>query len=192
MHLQIVDVLFNQTLHTRHWNKVQFGAMNKFLKRPNQTWSLVVLTWLRPLQQFFLDQDFTNNWDWNKHGKYFGTITNKLGESTILANIHFCKYSEQQVLIAISTVEAFKPSEGKEGVCTSLEEWALRILKPQQEFQLRGLYENDDETKTPWKRVTGNTAQATFSITNMDFTTASIGSESENKDVKQRCQISGY
>ncbi len=32
-----------------------------------------------------------------------------------------------------------------------------------------------------WKRIIDNTAQATFGITDMDFTTASNGSESENQ-----------
>ena len=27
---QKVEVIFNKTLHTRHFNIVQFGAMNKF------------------------------------------------------------------------------------------------------------------------------------------------------------------
>jgi hypothetical protein len=171
---QIVEVLFNQMLHTRHWNRVQFGAMNKFLTRPNQTLSLVVLTWLRQLQHFFCDKKISNNGDWNKHGKCCGTNTSRKGKSAPLTNINFCMYDKEQVLTTISTVEAFKPSKGKDGVCTSLEEWALCILKPEQEFQMRGLYEKDDETKMHWKRVLDNTAQATFCITDMDFTTAML------------------
>jgi hypothetical protein len=96
--------------------------------------------------------------------------------------MNFCIYDEQIVLVPILSVEAFKPAEGKEGVFTSLEEWALCFVKPEQEFQLRGLYEIDDETKMHWERVIYNTAQATFSITDMDLTAASYGSESENKD----------
>jgi hypothetical protein len=96
----------------------------------------------------------------------------------------FYTYDKQLVLKPITTVEAFKPEEGKEGVCTSLDKWALRVLKPEQEFQLKGLYKDDDETKKLWERVIDSTAQITFSITDMNFTTASNGSESENKDVK--------
>jgi hypothetical protein len=62
-------------------------------------------------------------------------------------NIKFCKYSKQQVLTPISTAEAFKTMEGKEGVCTSLEKWAPRIFKPEEEFQLIQLHEHDDETE---------------------------------------------
>jgi hypothetical protein len=49
---------------------------------------------------------------------------------------------------------------------------------------LKGLYEDDDETKKCWERVIDNTAQDTLSITDMNFTMASNGSESEKKDVK--------
>ncbi len=41
---QILDVLFNDTLHSGHWNKVQFGTKQKFLQRNNTTLSLVILT----------------------------------------------------------------------------------------------------------------------------------------------------
>jgi hypothetical protein len=43
---QILDVLFNDTLHSGHWSKVQFGTKQKFLQRNNTTLSLVILTWL--------------------------------------------------------------------------------------------------------------------------------------------------
>ncbi len=81
---QIVEVIFNKMLHTGHFNRVQFCAMNKFLTRPNQTLSLVVLTWLRQLQQFFCDKKITNIGDWNKHRKYCGTTTLRTGESAPL------------------------------------------------------------------------------------------------------------
>jgi hypothetical protein len=139
---------------------------------------------LHQIQQFFCDKKIPNHGDWNKHGKFSGTTTLRTEKSAPLANTIFCTYEKQLVLVPILLVEVFKPDEGKEGVCISLEEWALCILKSEQEFQLRGLYEEDDETKKRWERFIDNTAQDTFSITDMDFTMASNGSESENKDVK--------
>ncbi len=53
---QILDMIFNDSLHSGHWSKVQFGTKQKFLQRNNTTLSLVILTWLRQLQQFFLDK----------------------------------------------------------------------------------------------------------------------------------------
>jgi hypothetical protein len=62
---QILDVLFNHTLHSGHWSKVLFGTKQKFLQRNNTTLSLVILTWLQQLQQFFLDKNTDKNGDWN-------------------------------------------------------------------------------------------------------------------------------
>jgi hypothetical protein len=52
---EILEVLFTKTLHSGHWSHVQFGARTKFFEQSNGILSLVVLTWLRQLQQFFLD-----------------------------------------------------------------------------------------------------------------------------------------
>ncbi len=51
-----------------------------------------------------------------------------------------------------------------------MEEWALHILKPEQEFYLNVLFDQDDDTKQRWNRVTGNKPPH-FEITNKNFTT---------------------
>jgi hypothetical protein len=43
---QILDVLFNDTLHSRHWGKVQLSTKQKFHQRNNTTLSMGILTWL--------------------------------------------------------------------------------------------------------------------------------------------------
>ncbi len=53
----------------------------------------------------------------------------------------------------MSKIEQFKPFEEIKGVCTSLEEWALRILQPDQEFQLKELYDKDPETAQRWDGI---------------------------------------
>ncbi len=45
--LQLVTVFFNKTLHNGHFARVQCGAEQNFLVRPNNTLNLVVLTWLQ-------------------------------------------------------------------------------------------------------------------------------------------------
>ncbi len=119
---QILDVLFNDTLHSEHWSKVQFGTKQKFLQRKNTTLSLVTLTWLRQLQHFFLDKNTDKNGDWNIFGKYCGTTQNLLKNTAPLANINFSKYSTQNHLTQIAKVKQFKPFKEKKGVCTSLKE----------------------------------------------------------------------
>jgi hypothetical protein len=60
---QVVNVLFNKTLHFGHWSKVKFGTMQDFNGRQNKTLILVVLTWLCQLQQYFLQTPNNKNGD---------------------------------------------------------------------------------------------------------------------------------
>jgi hypothetical protein len=96
---------------------------------------------LSQLQQFFLNEDKNDkNGDWNIFRKYTGTTSNHLRD-TSLTNINFSSASSPNVLTQITKITQFKPSEEIKGVCTSLEEWVLRILQPEkdQEFQLKEL-----------------------------------------------------
>jgi hypothetical protein len=74
----MVNVLFNKTLYFGHWSKVKFGTMQYFNGRQNKTLILVVLTWLRQLQQYFLHTTNNKNGDWSKVGKYCGMTTHPL------------------------------------------------------------------------------------------------------------------
>ena len=144
---EILDVLFINTVHSGHWSHVQFGTRQKFFQQNNGILSLIVLTWLRQLQQFFLNEDKNDkNGDWNIFGNYTGTTSNHLRD-TPLANIKLSSASSPNVLTQITKITQFKPFEEIKGVCTGLEEWALRILQPEkdQEFQLKELYDNDAE-----------------------------------------------
>jgi hypothetical protein len=58
---QVVNVLFNKTLHFKNWSKVKFGTMQDFNGRQNKTLTLVVLTCLHQLQQYFLQRPNNNN-----------------------------------------------------------------------------------------------------------------------------------
>jgi hypothetical protein len=181
---QILKVLFDNTLHTGHWTKVQFGSSKKFVERDNGILSLLVLTWLRQLQQFFLnDEHKAENGDWNTLGKYTGTTSNLLKE-TPLANINFSTASETTTLQQITNINQFKPKEDIKGVCTSLEEWALRILSPETELQVDELYNNDAETHARVERVIASEAQKPqqkFQITTtvLPFTEENIDSTTE-------------
>jgi hypothetical protein len=52
---EILDVLFINTVHSGHWSHVQFGMRQKFFQQNDGTLSRIILTWLRQLQQFFLN-----------------------------------------------------------------------------------------------------------------------------------------
>ncbi len=144
---------------------------------------MVILTWLQQLQQFFLDKNTDQNGDWNIFEKYCGTTQNLVKNTAPLVSINFSKYSTQNLLTQITKVNQFKPFKEKKGVCTSLEEWALCILQPNQDFQLKGLYDNDPETAQHWDRVTGKKC-TTFKITEKDFTISNTDSEIGNNDIE--------
>jgi hypothetical protein len=149
-------VLFDKdkTLHSGHWTRVHFGTKSKFFERPNGILSLVVLTWMRQLQQFFLNEEKKDqNGDWNTLGKYTGITTNNMKETTPLANINFSSVSTPNTLTQITKVKQVKPTEEIKGVCTSLEEWALCILSAPEQIQLKELYNNDSETQHRVDRV---------------------------------------
>ncbi len=176
---EILELLFSKTLHSGYWSRVQFGARTKFFEQSNGILSLVVLTWLRQLQQFFLnDEHGHKNGDWNDLGKYTGVTTNPMKDITPLANINFSAAAKPKVLTQITNLDQFKPNEDITGVCTSLEEWALRILKPNQVVQLQKLVEADSETASRIERVQGEILQE-FKITTTDFTADTNDVETE-------------
>jgi hypothetical protein len=182
----ILDVLLNNTVHSRHWSHVQFGTKKKFFQQNNSILRLAILTWLQQLQQFFLNKEKKDkNGGWNNSRKYTGTTANNLKDTTSLANINFSSVSTPNVLTQITKIKQFTPFEEIKGVCTSLEEWALRILQPDQEFQLKELYDNDPETAQHWDRVLEGKKRPTFKIITKIFTAAK-----DNIDVTQKTTIS--
>jgi hypothetical protein len=85
------------------------------------------------------------NGDWNIFGKYTGTTNNNMKDTTQLANINFSSVSQPNILTQITKIKQFKPFEEIKGVCTSLEEWALCILYPNEPIRLNELYKRDSE-----------------------------------------------
>jgi hypothetical protein len=78
----------------------------------NPTLYLVILTWLRQLQQCFFEKSEQDPLrDWNKNGWYYGIGTGL-------------------TRTPVTDVSYFKPNEKRDDVITSLEEWAARLMKP--------------------------------------------------------------
>jgi hypothetical protein len=72
--LRVLDILFDKTDHNSYFTKLNFGSKEKFKSMHNCTLPLVVLTWLKQLQQFFFAQkERDTKGDWNNYGKYWGT-----------------------------------------------------------------------------------------------------------------------
>jgi hypothetical protein len=81
------------------------------------TLSLVILTWLHQLQQFYLNKNTDKNGDWNIFVNYCGTTQNLLKNTAPLENISFSTYSTKK-LTQITKVKQFKPFKEKKGACT--------------------------------------------------------------------------
>jgi hypothetical protein len=54
--LRVLDILFDKTDHNSYFTKLNFRSKEKFNTMHNYTLPLIVLTWLRQLQQFFFAQ----------------------------------------------------------------------------------------------------------------------------------------
>jgi hypothetical protein len=101
---EILNVLFINTVNSGHWSHVQFGTRQKIFQQNSGTLSLIALTRLRQLQQFFLNEDKNDkNGDWKIFEKYTGTTSNHLRD-TPLANINFSSASSPNVLTKITKI----------------------------------------------------------------------------------------
>ncbi len=54
--LRVLDILFDKTDHNSYFTELNFGSKEKFKSVHNYILHLVVLTWLKQLQQFFFVQ----------------------------------------------------------------------------------------------------------------------------------------
>jgi hypothetical protein len=103
-------------------------------------------------------------------------------DTTPLANINFSAAAKPKILTKITNVDQFKPNEDITGVCTSLEEWVLRILKPNQAVQLQVLVDTDSETASRIKRIQEEILQE-FKITTTDFTSDTNNVDTVNNNL---------
>jgi len=162
---RVIDVLFTKTIHSGHFSKIHLAGVNKFCSITHFRLSLIILTWVRQLQQYFLSPTNINK-DWNEYGKYCAVASNPFAKTTPLMNIYFSKAMKPDDKTQITSVNQIKPTEGNSGVCTSLEEWAFSILK-KNEIVDDGSKINK-ETEDRWNRAEKHTTP--FKITDHDFT----------------------
>ncbi len=87
--MRVLDILFNKTEHNSYFVKNVFGSKHKITQAKNPMLYLVVLTWLRQLQQCFYEYNEVNMAkDWNSHGHYCGTTTKVAQNAPTLSNIN--------------------------------------------------------------------------------------------------------
>ena len=133
---------------------------------------LLILTWLRQLEQYFYKDDGNDDSDvdWNKHGRYYATSTYL--RTSPLANINMAK--ADGIKTPVTDVSFFEPTH-RDGVCVSLEEWGARIFKPHNIQVLRDAKSGCEITKQWFDRATKDTDEVTFTTT--DLSSSKVSSD---------------
>jgi hypothetical protein len=131
------------------------------------TLCLVMLTWLRQLQQYFFEKSEQDTLrDWNKYGWYYGTGTGFISGRATSSNINMSTV-KSETRTPVTDMSYFKPNEERDDVVTSLEEWAAQLLKPDITDILK-VAKKDSNTKRRFKRAKKPT---NFQLTDTHYTT---------------------
>jgi hypothetical protein len=119
----------------------------------NTTLLLVVLTWLRQLEEYFYKiGDPNESGDWNAHGKYCSVKARNVSKEFPLDNIHMIKANSTAVT-KITSVQWIKPDiKNNKIVVKPLEEWAEKILCWVNDYVINKA-NADDETKKHFDRT---------------------------------------
>ena len=120
--------LFEKTEHCSYFGKLSFGKRTKFEKMANTTIPLVILTWLRQLQEHFFEQPENNpQIDWNDSRRYCN-VPVKFAVSKGVNHVHMSKANNKNAF-KIESFDSIKPNKKhSKKVVKSLFEWVERIL----------------------------------------------------------------
>ena len=125
---QMLETLFEGTEHCSYFKKLPYGRRIKFEKMSNTTIPLVILTWLRQLQEYFFDQsEMKETIDWNDYGRYCN-VPLRYAVNKGISNIHMSKANstDPEKIDSIDCVAPNKKYSTK--VVKSLFDWAELIL----------------------------------------------------------------
>ncbi len=171
MPLRVLDILFDKTKHNSYFDKIMMGSKQKFKNMKNPTLCLVMLTWLRQLQQCFFEKSEQDTLrDWNKYGRYYSTGTGFVSGRATLSNITKSTV-KSQTRTPITDVSYIKPNKERDDVVTSLEKWAAQLLKPDITDKLK-VAKKDSNTKRRFKHANKPT---NFQLTDANYTTTGNG-----------------
>ena len=184
---KMLDLLFDKTEHNSYFGKLAFGSKEKFKKTNNCALYLLILTWLRQLEQYFYKDDGNDDSDvdWNKHGRYYATSTYL--RSSPLANINMAK--ADGIKTPVTDVSFFEPTH-RDGVCVSLEEWGARIFKPHNKKVLRDAKSGCEITKQRFDRAIRVTDDIKFTSTDLSIGKISNDKDDEDEDAAMAYDIS--
>ena len=130
-----LTILFDKTDHCSYFEKLGFGKKMRFEKMPNTIIPLVILTWLRQLQEHvFKISDLSSQTDWSDMGRYFTQPPPK-AVSKGVNHVHM-SVAKKNVVVRMKSFHDVIPKKtgrGTEKVIRSLLEWADMILIREQE-----------------------------------------------------------
>jgi hypothetical protein len=131
-----LNILFENTEHCSYFDKLPFGKKMRFEKMANTTIPLVILTWLRQLQEHvFKLPDHSSQADWSDLGRYFTQPLNK-AVSKGVNHVHLSNATSPVVhrMKSFDNIKPKKKGKGTDKVVRSLSEWADRILCRNNEY----------------------------------------------------------
>jgi hypothetical protein len=177
-----LDLLFDQTEHSSYLNNLNFGSKEKFKTLNISSLYLLILTWLRQLEQYFysFECDGVSSGDWNKYGKYYGTPS--MLKAAPLANIYMAQANENRT--PVTNVTFFEPDH-RDGVCVSLKEWGAKIFTPYSTGKLRDAKSGCDKTKIRFER--SKKFKQVFSFTETDL--SNKGMNNNNSGVQKSAGV---
>ena len=109
--LKLLDTLFDKTEHNSHFDKINFGNKQKFRYMKNPILYLVILTWLRQLQQCFFEKSEQNPARvWNKYGRHYDTGTGFISGRPTLPNINMSTV-KSETRTPVTDMSYFKPNK---------------------------------------------------------------------------------
>ena len=125
---KMLEVLFDNTEHCSYFDRLPFGRRKKFETMSNTTIPLVILTWLRQLQEYFFNQpEMRESIDWNEYGQYCN-VSSKYAVSKGVYNIHMATATSADGE-KIDSIDCVKPNKKySTKVVKSLFNWAELIL----------------------------------------------------------------
>ena len=131
-----LTILFDNTEHCSYFEKLPFGKKNRFEKMDNTTIPLVILTWLRQLQEHvFKLPDHSSQADWSDLGRYYAQPTSKAVKKGV-NHVHMANATSTVVhnMKSFADIKPKKKGKGTDKVVRSLFEWADRILCRNNEY----------------------------------------------------------
>jgi hypothetical protein len=176
--------LFNKTLHSSYFLRCKFSEVDKVLWKDDVkvTIPIIILTWLRQLQQGFSEQTTCRSF----LGDYTPIEKIPKGDSNDqLGLVYLSKLHTPETLQKVTSYTDIKPDETYEATETnytikSIEMWAMMLLQPPLQKKLHDTAKEDKETGMRQKTC------AKLNQSNYQFTITSTYFASSNKRTQKK------